>query len=386
MRVCATIAEYDPFHRGHLYQLNEARRLSGSDYLICVISTAFTQRGLPALFSTHDRALMALRAGADLVLGMPVSYSCAQANRFALGGVGILHALGVVTHISFGVEEDVLPYLYQAAEIMRRQDGDFRQIFEMALDRGESIARAQGRALAFALGGQASDTLDSPNFNLGVSYLQALSALQSSIEPLPVIRRGSYHATRLADFPSATAVRAAILRGNWSAVTAALSSGSLNLVEDAALARKFHLPDALDAALSAHLLSGQDFSSIDEISEGLDRRILKFAPLASSRRQLVQMVKTKRYTYARISRALTHCLLDIRKQAMSPPDYARLLGMRRSAFPLLKRIGQSGFPLITRPAKSDSPDLAQDMRAEELWYIGAGQPAANAWQQKMIIV
>ncbi|MPN57027.1 hypothetical protein SDC9_204721 [bioreactor metagenome] len=97
-------------------------------------------------------------------------------------------------------------------------------------------------------------------------------------------------------------------------------------------------------------------------------------------------MKTKRYPYARISRALTHCLLDIRKKPLRPPDYARLLGMRKSAAPLLERAGQNGFPLITRPAKENHPGIAQDMRAEELWYIGAGLPAASAWQKRMIIV
>lgn len=386
MRVCGIIAEYDPFHKGHLFQLSEAKKRSEADYMICVISTAFTQRGLPALFSTHDRALMALRSGADLVLGMPVDYSCAQANRFAMGGVGILHALGAVTHISFGVEESVLTHLSEAAALMQHPTAGFRQSLIDALDRGESLARAQGHALAASLSADAGKVLDKPNFNLAVSYIQALSELESSIQPLPVIRRGDYHDTRLQLFPSATAVRGAILRGDWISAQAALPPSSFSIVEDNAMARRFHLPDSLDNALLACLLSRQDFSRIDEITEGLDRRIIKFASRASNRRQLIEMVKTKRYPYARISRALTHCLLDINGKPLRPPEYARLLGMRKSAAPLLERTGQSGFPLITRPAKENHPGITQDMRAEELWYIGAKQPAANAWQQKMIIV
>ena len=386
MRVCGIIAEYDPFHKGHLFQLSEAKKRSEADYMVCVISTAFTQRGLPALFSTHDRALMALRSGADLVLGMPVDYSCAQANRFAMGGAGILHALGAVTHISFGVEESVLPHMSAAAALVREPTADYTRALGDALDRGESFARAQGQALAASLCADAGKVLDKPNFNLAISYIQALSMLQSGIEPLPVIRRGDYHDTRLNPFPSATAVRGAILRGDWISAQAALPPETFSIVEENAMQRGFHLPGSLDSVLLSCLLGRHDFSDIDEISEGLDRRILKYVPQASSRRHLIDLVKTKRYPYARISRALTHCLLDIRKKPLRPPDYARLLGMRKSAAPLLERASQSGFPLITRPAKENHPGIAQDMRAEDLWYIGAGLPAASAWQKRMIIV
>ena len=147
MRVCGIIAEYDPFHLGHLHQLSEARRLSQADYVVCVISCAFTQRGLPALFSTQYRARMALLAGADLVLGMPVSYGCAQANRFALGGVGVLHGLRVVTHLSFGVEASALPELGRLSRLLEGADAGFQGRQRAALRAGHSLARARGEAL-----------------------------------------------------------------------------------------------------------------------------------------------------------------------------------------------------------------------------------------------
>lgn len=386
MRVCGIIAEYDPFHKGHLYQLNEAKKRSQSDYLICVISTAFTQRGWPALFSTHDRALMALCCGADLVLGMPAAYSCAQANRFALGGIGILRALGPVTHLSFGVEENTLPYLKEAAHLLQQPTSAFKESFEAALARGESPARAQGAALAAALGAQAGSELDKPNFNLGIAYIDALNRLGSPMEIVPVIRQGSYHDTKAGPFPSATAMRGAILRGAWSLVRGGLPDESRKVAESCVLEGRIHLPEALDSLLLARLQSGEDFSGIDEMTEGLDRRIIKYAPQAASRSQLIELVKTKRYPYARISRALAHCLLGIEKQAARPPQYARLLGMRKSAAPLLKEIDRGDFPLISRPARESLPGIALDMRAEELWYIGAKQPAASAWRNRVIII
>ena len=386
MRVCGIIAEYDPFHLGHHHQLSEAKRISGADYVVCVISTAFTQRGLPALFSTHDRARMALLSGADLVLSMPVDYSCAQATRFAMGGVGILDALGAVTHISFGIEEAVLPLLPQAAELIHRPTESFQAALDGALSRGESLARAHGQALASSLGKENGKVFDRPNFNLGISYLRTIAALRSDMEVVPVVRRGDYHDTRIKAFPSATAVRAAVLRGDWPGVSAGLPPESFRLVEAALLSQKIHLPGALDNVLLSRLLGRRDLSGIDEISEGLDRRILKFTAQAQSRRHLIELVKTKRYPYARISRALTCSLLGITQQALLPPEYARVLGMRKNTAPLLELIGQSRFPLVTRPAKSDHPGIIRDMRAEQLWYIGAKRPAADAWHQKMIII
>ncbi len=386
MRVCGIVAEYDPFHQGHLYHLQQCRQAAQADYVVCVISCAFTQRGMPGLFSTQDRAGMALEAGADLVLGMPQSYGCAQANRFALGGVGILDALRVVTHLGFGVEEAALPFLRSAAAKLDDPDESFRLRQRDALKTGKSFARAQGEALA-----QSNSSLDPaivsmPNFVLGLCYIRTLKRLNSPIRPIPIIRRGSYHNTSLTPLPSASAVRAAIVRGDWQGAARAIPDCVYPLAAGAVLAQSIHLPNALDKTLLAKLLSGGVFNRIAEISEGLDQRILSAAKDANSREALIRLVKSKRYPYARINRALTNILLDIQAQPDERPGYARLLGFRNSALPLLKAIKPSGFPLIDRPAKESGPGIAQDMRSEMLWRIGAGQAASLAWHQDMIIV
>ena len=386
MRVCGIVAEYDPFHNGHLYHLQQCKQAAHAVYVICVISCAFTQRGMPGLFSTQDRARMALEAGADLVLGMPQSFGCSQANRFALGGVGILDALQVVTHLGFGVEQGALPFLQTVAAKLDDPDEPYRLHQREALIAGKSFARAQGEALA-----QSDELLDpailsAPNFVLGLCYLRALKRLNSSIQAVPIIRRGSYHDTSLAPLPSASAARAALLRGDWQGAARVLPDVVYPLAAGAALAQGLHLPGALDKALLVKLLSGGDFSQIAEISEGLDQRILSAARVVNNREALIRLVKSKRYPYARISRALTNMLLDVHVQPDEHPRYARLLGFRNTALPLLKAIKPSGFPLIDRPAKADFPGIAQDMCAEMLWRLGAGQAASLAWHQDMIIV
>ena len=386
MRVCGIVAEYDPFHNGHLFHLLQCRQAARADFVICVISCAFTQRGMPALFSTQDRTRMALAAGADLVLGMPQSYGCAQANRFALGGIGILDALQVVTHLGFGVEPTSLPFLHTVAAKLEKLDEPFYLQQRESLKAGKSFVRAQGEALAQSIGLTDPAVLRSPNFVLGLCYLRALKQLNSPIQALPIVRQGDYHDTSLAPMPSASAVRAALTRGDWQGLQKALPLAVYPLVMDAALAQRLHLPPALDKALLAKLLSGSEYSRIAEISEGLDKSILSSAKSANSRDALIRLVKTKRYPFTRINRALTNILLDVEIQPDVRPRYARLLGFRNRALPLLKSIKPSGFPLIDRPAKADLPGIALDMRAEMLWRLGAGQAASVAWHQDMIII
>lgn len=381
MRVCGIIAEYDPFHLGHLHQLSEARRLSQADYVVCVISCAFTQRGLPALFSTQDRARMALLAGADLVLGMPVSYGCAQANRFALGGVGVLHGLRVVTHLSFGVEASALPELGRLSRLLEGADAGFQGRQRAALRAGHSLARARGEALDCPAQAQA---LRRPNFVLALCYLSALRRLDSAMAPLPIPRLSDHHARRIEALPSASAIRAAILGGDAAAALAALPEAvrplAASLIEEGPL----HRPEALDAALIARLLTAKDQGAIAELSEGLDRLILGKAREATGRESLVGLVKSRRYPWTRIQRALSGMLLNLEKRPPAPPGYARLLGFREGARPLLGAIARGGFPLVARPARAAEPEVAADLHAEMLWRLGAGQPPAAAYQQKVI--
>lgn len=383
MKVCGVIAEYDPFHRGHLYHLEQARKSSGADFMVCALGGAFSQRGEAMLFSTHDRAKMALNNGFDLVLGMPVSFSCAQANRFAAGGVGILESLGVVTHLSFGTESDSLELLQTAASLLNRPDAAFAETLRERLTKGLSFAAAQGEALKAALPTSDAALLRSPNFILGVSYLRELERLRSGILPVPVLRRGAYHGRAGGELASASAVRERLLAGDLEQAAASCPEASLEIIRQA----KTHRPEALDKALMYHLLSqGADRLRMSgEISEGLEKRILKAARQAVSREELIDLVKTRRYPRTRISRALTHSLLNL---AHTPdrPHYARLLGFRERAKPLLAAIAEQGFPLVTRPARADIPEVSQDLRAEELWYLGSGQGARAAWQQQVFIL
>ncbi|NLX83622.1 MAG: nucleotidyltransferase family protein [Clostridiales bacterium] len=381
MKVCGIIAEYDPFHQGHLYQLNKAREITKADYMVCVLGSAFSQRGDAMMFSTHDRARMALMNGFDLVLGLPYAFSCAQANRFAMGGVGILHHLNVITHQSFGCETMDLSAMAATAHMLHAPDEQFSGILKHALEEGHSFVKAQGLAMTACLPQVDEALFSAPNFILGVSYLRAHLELKSPMIPVPVLRETDYHSKVLTGLPSASAVRGMLLKDRRTDLQGVCPDTSLDIVQKALI----HPPDALDKVLLATLrdISASQMRKMPEISEGLEDRIKHALREVTSRADLIQRVKTRRYPIPRINRALTHALvgMDTRHDV---PAYARLLGFHDRALPLLAAIAQAGFPLVHRPAKENRVDLSLDMKAEELWYIGSGQPMKTAWQQEII--
>ncbi len=385
MKVCGIIAEYDPFHKGHERHLLQAREKSGADCVICVISGSFTQRGAPALLPAHDRAEMALRCGADAVLQLPYAFSVREAEYFALGGVYILNALNCVTHLSFGSETDDLDLLQTAADILEQPDDAFTAALQSALQRGLSFAAAQGQALKGALG-PAAERLNAPNAALALSYLRAIRRLGSAMLPVPILRAQDYHAMEMEAYPSASAVRGAILRGDWASVERAIPPAALPVLKRA-VREGLCPPDGLDAILRHTLLTAQkeNMSRWPGMAEGLEDRILAAAKTEVSREALIDAVKTRRYTQGRISRALCHGLLNVTKDSLPAlPDHARILGFRESARPLLRVMQKSGFPLITRPARTDCAQL--DIRADELRAIAAGLPLGGTYRRPPVIV
>jgi len=383
--VCGVIAEYDPFHKGHAYHLQKAREITRADYIICVISGSFTQRGLPALLPAHARAQMALSCGADIVLQLPYAFSVREAEFFALGGVYILNALSCVTHLSFGCERDDLPLLQRAAQCLEHPDAALEEALRNGLDAGLSHAQAQGRALEERLH-LPSGALNAPNTALALSYLRALIRLDSPICPAPVQRTGDYHALELQALPSATALRGAILRGDWAGIEASVPASALPILRSAIL-EGLCPPDGLDSLLRARLLtaSPEEMASLPGMGEGLEMRILKAAETAVTRSQLIELIKTRRYTHGRISRALCHALMQINKADLPAlPSCARILGFRQGARPLLRKLQEGPFPLVTRPAREAGWEM--DIRADELRQIGAGLPRGLTYRQSPVIM
>ncbi len=388
-RVLGIICEYNPFHNGHAYQLQTAREVTRADVVVCVMSGPFTQRGDAALFSPRLRAQMALSSGADVVVELPSSYALREAEFFALGGVSILNALGV-THISFGCENEELTTLQKAALILEKPSSGFQSALRLGLNQGMSHAKAQGEALSSHVDGLHRGIISSPNNVLAICYLRAIHRIGSTMIPVPVKRMGAYHDTNWKEgFASATAVREALRRGDFSFVEKAIPNKASPLLLHAMEHGLYHRPECLDLLLRDRLrtMTHDDLRRYPNVSEGLEHRVASMAPNHTSRRSLLEELKTKRYTYTRLNRLLTHILLDMTVEKLNncTPSSFRLLGFKASARPYLSSLPEG--LLYTKAARQQKDEsFLLDMVAYDLWALGASLPLGEGYRQQVAII
>ena len=387
MRTVGIIAEYNPFHPGHARQLALARQQADADCVAVVMSSCFTQRGEAAVLSPSVRARMALTHGADIVFALPVCWAVRDAERFALGGVRLLQLLGADA-ISFGAETADAALLAEAAGLL--ESGEVAAALQDALGSGLPYPAALQQAVG-AVSPEAAALLSSPNNTLAVCYLRAMRRLYAAMEVFPIARTGDYHATALAEVPSATALRTAIERGDWQGLRRALPEDVYALVRQEALAGRLMRPGALDQALLYRLrtMTADDWHALPELSEGIEDRLRKAAETSSTRDALLAAAKTRRYPYARLSRLCTHALMGITQSQLDAeplPDALWLLGLREAALPLLRRLKQRGVPVISKAADA-APHAAwfrTEVLAYDLWALGCGQEAGLARRQGVV--
>lgn len=390
-RILGVIAEYNPFHRGHAYHLAQAREAAQADYVVVVMSTCFTQRGEPALLAPADRVRMALACGADAVFALPAVYAVRDAEHFALGGVSILDALGCDA-VSFGTETTVLPLLQAVARLLEEPDDAFSSSVKMHLAEGMPYPAAVAQAADAAIPG-ASALLSHPNSTLALCYLRGMMRIGSQMQVYPVQRCGHYHDTALtADMPSATALRGAILRGDWHSAEAAMPHAAFKCLMMAASCGRIHRPEALDAALLYRLrtMQAEDYAALPDVSEGIEHRLRTAAEEAVTREGLLDAAKTRRYPHARLSRLATHALLSLTHDALQnlpPIRSAWLLGFRKEARELVSILAQrSRLQLLTRSGdlRTDEDWFTVEKRAHDLWALGAGLPSGLALTQGLV--
>ena len=373
MKIAGIIAEYNPFHRGHAWHVAETRRLTGCDYVVACMDGHFTQRGDPAMWSKWARARMALACGVDAVFELPALHAVRTADAFARGGVAILAGIGCDT-LSFGSESDDMGLLNALAGLRASEPEALSRAIREKLDAGMSHARARGEAMAGMLG-VPREVVNRPNVVLAAEYLRALSACGASMTPTVVRRAGDYHGDSLEGFASATAIRAAFARGDSEAAVAALPEA----------ARAFAEPDALhgmDDMLLYRLrgMSLSEMAALPDAGEGLEHRLYDACRTASGREALLDALKCKRYTRARLSRLLAHALLgmDGALLAENPaPSYARLLGARAGAEPLLTALKRrSSLPIVARASElKGEPAFDLECRATDIWSLLHGDAA-----------
>lgn len=371
MQTAGIIAEYNPFHQGHFYHLQETRKRTGADYCIVVMSGNFVQRGEAAIFEKGLRTRMALLGGADLVLELPAPFAVGSAEDFASAAVSLLNQLGVVSVLSFGSECEEIEPLKRAAQIFLDEPEPFRNQLKRALKEGNSFPKSRSLALA-SVGFSPKElaVLRHPNTVLGIEYLKALFRQNSEITPVSILRKGDgYHDTTLKDYAyaSASAIRHALFSYSEKQEKEADFPEFLLAHVPSVLhplyqkeARYPVYPDDCSLLLNYRLLScSLPFEDFWDISSELAGRIRETAKTCSSFTDHILALKTRQYTYTRISRALIHLVLSIKQTEIENYKkifscaYARVLGFKKSAAPLLHAIkANSEIPLITKAASA----------------------------------
>lgn len=358
MQVTGLITEYNPFHNGHLFHLKKARETAGADYTAVVMSGSFVQRGAPAVFDKYSRTRAALLSGADLVFEMPAPFSTASAREFASYAVALFTALGAVDSICFGSECGEIEPILRTARLLNEESEPFKKRLQDFLKEGKTFPEARSAALAEE-GEEEAKLLSAPNNILGVEYCQAVLRQRSPLSCFTIKREGKgYHDPSLDGvLGSALAVRQALQSGtDVQALRFLLPDPSFDSVCRS-------IPVFLDdfsGLLNYRLLTEQEPERYAEIRPELAARIKKLAPGFASFDQRIKELKSRQLTYTGVSRGLIHLILGIEQRQMDLfkeagfAPYARILGFRKSAAPLLRRIKEnSSIPVISKLAGAE---------------------------------
>lgn len=398
MKVAGVITEYNPFHNGHKYQLKQIKRQTSADYIVVVTSGDFVQRGEPAIIDKYERTRMALLSGADLVLELPSVFATASAEFFARGGVNVLKNTGVVDTLCYGVESVDHELTKLVAGVLKNPPAAYSASLARLIQDGVSFPAARSRALCEYFQDNydsASEKLDafiaSPNNILAIEYEKAL--MDCDITGFPIQRVGeSYHSTdSTCEFSSATAVRGVISTlidtdkhntitdtqldnsGIFSKLSQLMPSDCADILVNCILGSHIVFPDAISDLLYYRLISERNvgYEKYADCTKELSAKIVKNLYKYESFTQFCNLLKSKNLTYTRISRVLTHILLDIENDdfniCMDNP-YLRILGFKKSSGELMHLLKKrASVPLITKVADAPYKLISKDIFAADLY-------------------
>jgi predicted nucleotidyltransferase len=357
MLTAGIISEYNPFHLGHEYLIRQLRA-NGATHIVAVMSGNFVQRGEAAILSKYARARQALLSGVDLVIELPLPWAAAGAERFAMGGVSLLDAIGADL-IGFGSECGSIEQLQKASQALFSPL--LRETMLQTLKKGKTFAAARQSAVERLYGKTTADLLRSPNNILGIEYLKAIKTIGSNIKPVTIKRCGSAHDAedKTSPYASSKQIRTMLLQGQdcsfmmpekaFSVVQEEIKAGkapaNLFLAERAVLAR-------------LRSMTRDDFSALPDISEGLENRIYNAVKQAASLEELYFLAKTKRYPLARIRRVVLSAFLGLKNQYIAGlPPYLRILGIGPHGAEILQKAKTAAkLPIISRVSDFSSLD------------------------------
>lgn len=357
MNVLGIVAEYNPFHNGHLWHMQQAMQLCGASYCIVAMSGNFVQRGEPACADKYTRAEWAVTCGADLVLEIPSVFCLSSAERFASGAVKTLASTGVVTHLAFGCELADLAALGYIANFMDNETPAFKQALNSNLAAGLSYPQAKHRALASAgLGAKYLNALTRPNNILAVEYIRCINRLGLDIKLIPIQRESCEHSdTELSGVvSSASAIRLALSARNPAVYEALPSPTALSLQFNASLPITLETTEQL-MLYKLRTMPPADIAKLPDVTEGFENVLSREAARCADAETFFAACKNRRYTMARVKRICMCAILDISRDLADEMSlttrnlYMKILARRRSAVSLVSAISSiSPIPLLHR--------------------------------------
>ena len=356
MEIIGIIAEYNPFHNGHDYHLKEIKKKHPNSLLILVMSGNFTQRGDTSIINKWDKTKIALAHNIDLVIELPFYFACNSADLFAKGSIAILNELKA-THLIFGSESNNINELQNIIEIETKKE--FKEKLKEELNKGNSYPKAYDNALqTYNL------HIKEPNDLLGLSYLREIKNTNSAIIPETIKRTNSYHDQQITKISSASAIRNAIK--NKQTVNEAIPEETKKYLN-----QPLYYLDNYFPLLKYKIISEKTLKSFLGIEEGLESRIKQSIIKSTNLEELIENIKTKRYTYNRIKRTLVYILCNIKKEDIKTNNlkYIRILGFNPKGQQYLHQIKKDiNLPIITTYKNDKNNLLNIDTKTTHIYY------------------
>ncbi|KAB7659485.1 nucleotidyltransferase [Bacillus sp. B2-WWTP-C-10-Post-4] len=382
------VVEYNPFHNGHLYHVQQTKKLTQSDIIIAVMSGPFLQRGEPALISKWYRTKMALANGVDLVVELPYVFATQKAETFANGAISILNALRV-SEICFGSEDGQIENFYNTISVQKNEEETFNYLVKQFMDAGNSYAKATSDAFSHILTSEKNIDMSQPNNILGFQYMKAILSQNSSIQAQTIKRFAShYHDETFNDqhIASATSIRKQLFseEGSFTTIKPFLPQATTSLLAN--YKQNYGILHNWEQYFSFFkyrlmTMSPGDLRHIYEIEEGLEHRILSKIQNSSSFYSFMEALKTKRYTWTRLQRACTHILTNTTKEEIRSANieqhapYIRLLGMSQKGQTYLsKNKKKIELPFLTHTKTFDHAALDIEKKANSVYFSIMHEP------------
>ena len=351
-KVLGIVCEYNPFHNGHLYHLEELKKITGSNYSIAIMSGNFTQRGSTAIIDKWSRAETALKAGIDLVIELPTLYSISSAENFADGAIHILDSLKIVDYVGFGTETSDIDVLDNIADVLYNEPRAYKTLLSHELNKGISFPKARENALLIYLNNirKYVNVVSAPNNILGIEYIKALKKYKSIIKPVSIARFEAGHndLSYKSNIASGTTIRNIIKNGNFDILRRLVPESTYSILMDN-IKQTHIVPDlsVFEKQIFYNLrkMSIEQIRELPDVTEGLEFSIKKTANSCNSIYEFLNIIKSKRYTSTRLQRILLYNLLGITKKdielSKKVTPYIRVLGLNNKGKFMISEIAKA---------------------------------------------